>query len=366
MHTTVIELADASEQLVEAWTQLAAWAVEPNPFFEPGFVLAAARHLRHGPVYLVTFAEDDRLKALLPVVEARLWLGLGPAAVRTWIHEYCFLGTPMVSDDGGTSAVEGLLDEIDRWAGKPKAVALDAVGGDGPVESALERALAAQPAAPTTVQTLERPILTQERIGPILGGRLRRERSRLRRRLEQQFDSPVSVVERSGDPGAVDAFLTLEASGWKGAASTAMANCRGHAQFFIEVCADFRSRGCLQLRSLEVGGKPVAMKCNLTAGRTVFCFKCAYDESYATTSPGFQLELHDMECFAREGSSLADSCTASNSMINRLWPDRRRITDLIVAPRGHRGALFPALVPAVKVARAAKHHIRDRHIKDRR
>ena len=137
-----------------------------------------------------------------------------------------------------------------------------------------------------------------------------------------------------------------------------MASRPEHAQFFRDVCADFARRGCLQLRSLEVSGAPVAIKCSLISGNTVFCFKSAYDERYASSSPGYQLEVHDMECFATEGRSWQDSCTdPHNSMINRLWPGRRSLANILIPPSRRAKAALRPILGVVKMSKKAKNRI---------
>ena len=100
------------------------------------------------------------------------------------------------------------------------------------------------------------------------------------------------------------------------------------------------------------------MKCNLISGDAVFCFKSAYDERYASSSPGFQLEVRDMECFAAEGRSWADSCTdPHNSMINRLWPGRRTLANVLVPPSRSTEAVLRPILGMAKMGQSAKNRI---------
>jgi hypothetical protein len=45
VHAQLRRLSDIDERAEAAWTDLAARAAEPNPFFEPLFVRPLARHL---------------------------------------------------------------------------------------------------------------------------------------------------------------------------------------------------------------------------------------------------------------------------------------------------------------------------------
>jgi hypothetical protein len=169
----------------------------------------------------------------------------------------------------------------------------------------------------------------------------RREFRRQARRLEEQFGASLEVRDVSTDAGAVERFLALEASGWKGRAGTALGSKPGHASFFREVCTSFRAVDRLQMFEMIAGEHTVAMKCNLAAGGGVFCFKIAHDEELNRFSPGVQLEIAHVERFHEDrAEGWADSCAApDNEMINRLWPDRRRIVTYAVSAPGTQ-ALF--------------------------
>ena len=357
MQTTVVELPHEAGDLIDAWEDLARRSAEPNAFFEAEFVLAAARHLKTTNVYLAAFVEDGHLKAALPVYLNRLWRGIGPGVVRSWVHDYCFLGTPMLDAAQPLRALEGLLDELHRWAGRQTIFAFDLMGTGGPVEWALNQATTVGHIEPIASQSFERAILRHDD-DSTPSGHVRREVSRLGRRLERQLGAPATVVERSAVPSAVDDFLELEASGWKAANGTAMASRPEHAQFFRDVCSDFGRRGCLQMRTLEVSGTPVAAKCSLISGNVVFCFKSAYDERFANCSPGYQLEVRDMECFANEQQLWQDSCTDPyNSMINRLWPARRTLSNILVPSSRSSNAVLRPILGAAKMSQEVKNRI---------
>jgi hypothetical protein len=175
-------------------------------------------------------------------------------------------------------------------------------------------------------------------VGDPVSARRRREFRRLRRLLDEAAGVATEVRERS-DAGGVEAFLRLEASGWKGRKGTALASRNGHAGFFREMCGEFERMGRLRVLSLEAEGRPVAMKCTVSAGDGLFYLKAAYDETFARFSPGLQLEREAVERFLADrsagGPSWIDSCTdPANDMINRLLPDRRDLTTYVVPPKG--------------------------------
>lgn len=334
---TVRELAleKLTPRDIESWSALAKNALEPNPFFEPEFVIPAAEHLgeRRPSLMIVEAAGDWR--ACLPVHRVRL--GRVVPAVRAWCHLYCFLGTPLIDRDIALPAARSLLDGAVGRGGRPLVLAR--LGDGGPAFTAIEQA-AAELGLDTLFQSsYERAILVRQSGGEHcegLSGRRRRDLDRLERRLETELGGEVTVVDEAERACAVDAFIALERSGWKGLEGTALASDPRHVAFFREVCESFAARGRLELLTLEGAGRRAAMTCNLYSGEGGFCFKVAHDAELRRFSPGVQLERESMRVFHEQRTEhWQDSCAdPENAMINRLWPDRRHITTMVLARHG--------------------------------
>jgi len=233
---------------------------------------------------------------------------------------------------------------------------LESVGGGGPASAALDQAAAELGLVTLHESGHDRALLERRPVGDYLDklrGHHRRELNRLGRRLEGELGGALTVSDESGSDAALDRFLELERSGWKGRGATALGSSPAHAGFFRDVCRAFAAHGRLQLLSLSAGDRTVAMKINLSAGEGAFCFKIAYDEQLARFSPGIQLERENVRIF-HEGRSerWQDSCAdPQNTMINRLWPDRRRIRTVLLA---RRGALAAVSRQGIKTARTIR------------
>jgi CelD/BcsL family acetyltransferase involved in cellulose biosynthesis len=353
----LIPLEELTRGQEAAWRDLAVRAAEPNPFFEPDAVLAAYVHLRPCGAALLVVEEDGDWIGCLPVRRVRLGGMVG--ALRSWCHLYAFLGTPLLDREQPDAAFSALLRAA---VSKPGAryIALDQLHTEGIVDFTKD-AMAASGLVIVLQSTYERAALKRREHGCYrdhLGRHHERELRRLWHRLEQMLAAPLELIDRSQDADAVGTFLALEASGWKGRTGTAMASVDAHAAFFRELCARFRSTGRLQLLALEAGGRTVAMKCNLAAGEGLFCFKIGHDERLRQFSPGVQLERLNTDRFHEQRhENWMDSCAApDNQMINRLWPDRRTLTNAVVGQR----ALSTALsTPAMRTA----HSLRGRGIR---
>jgi CelD/BcsL family acetyltransferase involved in cellulose biosynthesis len=325
---------------IRRWSALAAGAAEPNPFFEPEILLPAARALNSARLRLLVIKDGGGWVGLLPLRSVLRWHRLPWPALATWSHDYCFLGTPLIAAGHEREvAAELLVTARDRSSG---CLALENVPAEGPVGDAIAAVVDELLPPPVVWNSWERAALQRRpEAGYVqLRSRRRRELRRLRGQLEGVLGAPLTTIDRANDPSAVDDFLALEAAGWKGRAGGALAAARA-AGFFRETCDALRAQGRLQLLSLQAGDRVVAMKCNFLAAGTGFCFKIAYDEEFARWSPGVQLELDNVEVF-HHGTVLdsMDSCAdPDNEMINRLWPDRRRLLTLLVPTSGPGGRL---------------------------
>lgn len=355
LRTRIHHFDSLSDRQVGAWRSLAEVAVEANPFFEPEFVLTAASHLPSRGIGLMTVEDGDEWRACMPVARMRV-AGLSPG-LGTWRHQYCFLGTPLVDRHRLDQAVSALARQPLHEGGALLFTA-EAIS-DGPVLSALRESLSEQRLAIVFEIGHERAALQRRKDGVYSDGmraHRRRELQRLWRRLEEDLGEQLEVEEDVGDRPVWENFLELEAAGWKGRNATALAADPSHAEFFRELCAGFAAAGRLQMLTLKAGERVIAMKCNIAAGDTLFCFKIAYDESLSRYSPGVQLERMNVDLFhERRDEEFMDSCAdPDNKMINRLWPDRRSISHFVLARSGPRSLVTRQGLRAANAVRTAR------------
>jgi CelD/BcsL family acetyltransferase involved in cellulose biosynthesis len=335
--STPIPVAELTSRDVAAWRELAAQAAEPNPFFEPEFVLPAARHLGESHVgLLVVRGHDAQWLAAMPVrSRVRLRRARVPA-LSGWRHLYAFLGTPLVARSDVEHATERLLDQA-LHASRFGVIVLPWLGDDGPVVAALLAALKARGRHPALHRAFERAVLHREAVASgtdeLVSPRHRRDFRRTERRLAEELDGDLALRDVSDTDAGVEQFLALEASGWKGERGTAMASLPGHADFFRELCAGFRTAGRLQLLAYGSAEQIVSAQCNVLTPEAVFHFKIAFDESFGRYKPGFQLELKMIELFRTQMSqSWIDSCADPDSQqFARLREGRRPIGSYVIA-----------------------------------
>ncbi|MDQ1397982.1 MAG: hypothetical protein QOG64_3241, partial [Acidimicrobiaceae bacterium] len=335
MRATIVPLADLSAARVEQWRRLAADALEPNPFSEPELVLPAARYLGCPPAGLLVVDADGELVLCAPVMTQPRWRRMVPVPVlASWHHDYCSLETPLVGRREPVGAWQAVLEHGASARGGATLLMIDELGAGGTVERAMNEAASAGGTAVGTYRSSDRALMERGAGGDRLqiGVNHRKALRRHQRRLAGDLGGPLRVVDTGGDTEAIEAFLALEAAGWKGAAGTAMATRPGHADFFREMCRGFAATGRLHMLALAGDRGVAAMQCNVRSGDTIFCLKVAYDEAHARSSPGLQLELAAASWFIDDtAAARMDSCAEPhNEMLNRLWPRRRAVKGIVL------------------------------------
>jgi CelD/BcsL family acetyltransferase involved in cellulose biosynthesis len=345
-------VADLRGGDLAAWSELAATSVEPNPFFEPQALLPAAA--LHGDVQLGLIESGGRLIGALPLRRSLRWRRVAGPCLAVWRHRDCYLGTPLLAADAAVEAIGALIDHA---RGERRGmVAFEWLGAGDVVEGAVHAAARDRGLAPIDYEAFERAAASPTAPGEHLASKRSkirvRELRRKRRQLADALGGTVHVYDRSGDPAAVEGFLRAEADGWKAHLGSHCGVSPEYAAFFRDMCARFAAAGRLQLLVLSGGGVDVAWTVNLTAGGTVFGFKTTFDEAYARYSPGAQLALELAERFGDMPFDALDSCAAPGSeMVNRLWPDRRRVASLLVPTGGALGAAAHGSARTVMAAR---------------
>jgi CelD/BcsL family acetyltransferase involved in cellulose biosynthesis len=348
---------------VAAWTRLADAAIEPNPYFRPEFVLPSLPG-RDDEALLLVVPSPDGWAACLPLRRARRWRRHRLPVLEQWLPEYTFLATPLVAAghvDAAAASIASFLGAERRAA----ALVLNPVDLEGPVARALVTELEARAGGLIDYHAYDRAALRRRPENTYLeeaaSTRRQRELRRRRRVLGKELGGEPETVNRADDPAGYETFLNLELDSWKGEAGTAIASNPADAAFFREMCRQMAAADRLEVLELRVGDTTAAMQVNLSDGDSRFRFKHTFNHHLPRASPGALLEVDAMDSFHdRADLSLFDSCTdEGNELMNALWPDRRRVSTVLI-PTGARHAklLRPSLwaeAGARRVVRAARH-----------
>lgn len=335
----VVDHSRALATLASELDTLALDCIEANPFYESWMLIPGLNHFATGDDQIVMVRHPrDGITGLFPFQLKQKVRGLPARSLQSWRHPYCFLCTPIVSRRHGQATIRALFDWLESNRAPASIVEFELVAGDGPFWKLLSDELRARPRWRTHVAMYERAALVSPKdTWAAISGRHRKELRRLERRLGESGRCEFRAL-RNDEPIQpwVEAFLELEAQGWKGRAGTALGSDASSRHFFTDVATRAAKGNHVRMLAIEMDGIPIAMKCNFVSSNSAFAFKIAYDERFSKYSPGVLLELFNMRNFVEgnDGVLSMDSCAVpGHFMINRLWTGRRTLVTCLMARR---------------------------------
>jgi len=157
-----VELHPLAElaSVAENWRLLAARALEPNVFYEPGFALAAAPSLGNDvQVGLIWSRAPRQLVGLFPVRIERLRYGVPFAVTVGWTHPYAPLGTPLVDRDMAEPVIATWLNHIAGDVALPDLMLLPLIAQSGAFAATLADLLARGGCQATSFDRHQRALL---------------------------------------------------------------------------------------------------------------------------------------------------------------------------------------------------------------
>jgi CelD/BcsL family acetyltransferase involved in cellulose biosynthesis len=323
------------------WRALAQRAIEPNGYYLPGWELAVSASARGRTDASALPAFDGasaRLIGLMPVTSLwRAWKIPLPALVSA--HPYGTLCSPLIDRDAPMEAAARLLQRA-REA-RAHALVLNDVALDGAAMTALNQVLHRDGLQPKILSSYIRASLDATQDGETLlqealGAKKLKELRRQRHRLEEHGAVAFDVARRPDEIGpALEAFLQLEASGWKGKRGTALIQHAGDATFIRRAVATLAETAQCEIVTLRAGAIPVAAGIVLRHQDRAFFFKLGIDERFAKYSPGVQLtlELTRHLCADPAIASADSTASADHPMINPIWRGRFAIGDVLIPLR---------------------------------
>jgi CelD/BcsL family acetyltransferase involved in cellulose biosynthesis len=367
-------LPPLSETSLAQWRRLAARAVEPNGYYQPDWELAvnASARGRTGTSALYASSDTAGLIGLLPVISMRRAYKI-PLPALVAAEPYGTLCTPLLDRDVAQDAAAKLLQQA-RHSGA-HALILPNMSLDGPAMQAIAAALQRQGLRFHTLKSHLRASLdatreADELLRDALGAKKLKELRRLRNRLGEHGAVRFEVARSPQDvAAALEAFLQLEASGWKGQRGTALVQDKGDAAFARRAAMASADSGQCEIVTLRAGDTPVAAAIVVRHQHRAFYFKLGIDERFAKYSPGVQLTLELTRHLCADPAITSADSTASpdHPMIDPIWRGRFAIGDVLIPLRKNDPVvklIHAALMArqfALAQARRAVRFIRKRH-----
>jgi hypothetical protein len=335
--------ARAGYDLQEELDFLTYRAMEPNVFFSGRFLAPAMPRLEDRVIRLLTVRDEDsrrsRLRLLMPFSVER------PRFRRSGRHPR--LVEPVRPSRYAACRCRGALPRRSTtcWkasprpaAGLPGVLVLPDTRIDGPVMELL-RAVAVARGLPVTVSDIQqRPMLASSDDGETyLKRSISKEHLREMRRQWRRLEGAGVLVHKvARQPAEVraglEAFLALEAAGWKGQRRSAMVADRYRAAFAREAVTNLADNDHVRIHSLELDGKPIAILVVFVMGGEAYTWKTAYDEAFAAFSPGKLLVQKLTEQHLDDANiQRTDSCAVpDHPIMSRFWQERSTMGTMII------------------------------------
>jgi len=337
--------ADALAREGDAWDDLAARAVEPHPHYSRHVVAAhRAAGLVPKDLAIVIVRQGGRPAALLPFSLGLDLTGFGTLVGRPFASPYVTSTAPLVADGPDfartlDALVAGLTEASNGRAWRWPLLSTERRTGAWMI--AAMRAAGWQVAV---VEAFERPVLTRlADHDAYLRAHPSRNRLKDLRRRERRLAERGTVIFETATAGeplreALDAFLRIEASGWKGEAGTALASRPATKAFAHALFREGDGPVGVRADGLRLDGRLIAVSLSLLAGGTATLLKTAYDETERACAPGLVLEAEIVRRLHATGfAERLDSATLAGSALESFYRERETVAEIVaVPPGGHR------------------------------
>lgn len=339
-----LRLSELSSEDERRWSALSADALEPNPFFDPRFLLAAYRILDDcEDIRLVVAERSDQWLAVMPLSTRGRFpstpLRYASTAGR-FLGRRASLCTPLVDRHEPNTAITALFAHLSsRSSGLPGLIESTLLPDNGPVAAAI-RACCHELRIPLQERSRFTRAYADAKSGLIAPDHLsasgRKQLRRKRNGLERRIGAPLEFLDHGSDAAALDALLALEAAGWKGRRGSAVRMKGAEQEWFATYMSHFMASGDCRVMELRSGNVTLYMSLVLVIGRTGFGTIDAYNESYGEFSPGMIGRISEQRMLlTRDDIDAFDPCVHPKyTDATLLYPGRRDMVSLLLATRG--------------------------------
>ncbi|MDP2354707.1 MAG: GNAT family N-acetyltransferase [Beijerinckiaceae bacterium] len=308
------------------WADLFDRCLECNVFFGPDLL----EPLATGPLcdksfrVLLAWRQAPGARTLAGFMP--LHLSAGPLApVRGFKHHYVVGSTPLIDSFQPEEAANALLHGLTEI--RPGALLiLDDVRLDWPAWQSFVQAAQASGCVfeeqDVTVRAGVSPASGTTHMKGKIAQNLRRCGAKLSALGAWSVSTPMDI---DAAREAFEALLSIEASGWKGAAGTALASNADTLAFARTAFDPANLRPSPVFSVLWLEERAVAVSMNLVGHDNAANLKCAYDETYAAFSPGVLLDVALADELRRTSfTPMIDSVAMPGHPVERVWPERLR------------------------------------------
>eukprot|EP00435_Cladocopium_sp_Y103_P078011 s1_g1750.t1 len=329
--------ADELLDLGAEWEELLENALEENAYYHRGYCTALLNHIEKRPLKAIAIWKNQMLIALMPFVSDRLhWAGL-MTVNKAWTTDYTTTSIPLIDRRHREDAISGLIDAMSAPMTGSNLWLMPNMSIEGPVTAALKAELVKRSLPSQNFDGFDRAVLAkrggfEDHMKEHVSKKRRKDLRRNRKRLEDLGTVTWTAHDRGSDlDDAVDAFLRIEASGWKGERGTALDCTDATRAFAKQAFGVGNGDNVTRADVLRLDGTPIAVNLTLRSGDTGFTIKCAYDEAYKGQSAGLLLEEEMIRSVLEDNwIGRLDSSAVSGHLITSFWNETIEIADMLI------------------------------------
>lgn len=348
------------------WEELVDNAVQENPYYARRYVEAQLAHIEKRPLQALAVWQDHTLIALLPFIRDP-WRWGGIAYVnKSWTTPYTTLSVPLIDARYVATASAALIAAMAKGIGGCSTWLLLDITIKGTAFRHLSHALIERNLEWKCFDLFDRAVLSrsgtfEEHLQTHLSKNRRKSLARNRRKLEELGKLTLEThTEGESLDRALDHFLRLEQSGWKGKAGTALAS-QPHTKDFAQMAFGNRpersaggasAQPATRIDLLLLDEKPIAASVSIQAGRTAFTLKSAFDETFRNHSPGLLLEEGIIKEFLNGNwADRLDSAADAGHVLENLWNGTMTVGDILVTTGKHNARLLFSVFSLLETGR---------------
>jgi CelD/BcsL family acetyltransferase involved in cellulose biosynthesis len=354
----VASTLDSLDEHAEAWDRLTMASSEKLPMLSHAWVSSFLEHVAppENPWWCLFAYDGSELVGVLPLMRARRWFldrlrGPADGAHTDFAH-------PLLDPRVAQPALDALLEAAAELAPGLR-IRWYRVREDSPVLACLStlepRVRVLRPISTwgSLVQTSGHWRDFEAGLPRNFARNLRKGANRAGRDHSVAFRFVGGVEAQS--PALLQQFLTVESSGWKGAAGTAIECSPQLVAFYETLTRRLSQRGWLEWHTLELDEQPVASHLAVRLGDAVSLPKIGYDEDHARYGPG-NLLFRELLVRSFDDPTVSEVNCLSDMPWHSNWGMRSvGYAGVMVSPRGPRATAASLVEMSKPLARAYGH-----------
>ena len=347
--STKVELGGVEliQNVASEWRLLCDEAPSSEPFSRPDWIEAYIQSfVPQARILLISAWKEGRLRGILPLVQEQgMFSGLPVRKLISCanVHSCRFdlVRCPGPDGDQAVRAIWDGLSQLQIWDVLQMSLVPEGSGLDELLRVAADDGfqVARKPDFESLYFRLESEAGESEPGMAETSRKFRANLRRTRRQLEKLGRVTLQHVE-DADPEALQRFFTLESSGWKGQAGTAIA-LQPQTRLYYELIANAAARdGCFAFDFLELNGQAIAGHFGLFRDGRYMVPKAAYDESFSRFGVGHLIVSNILREYYPRGLREFDFVGPATWDESRWASKRRSHFNLFVFSRGLYGTLL--------------------------